>query len=146
MFSVYLLHTHKLGFMIINNVKESFVTFLIPYPLAMFIIDKKQSCKLTNISFVCTLLVVFIHCSGNGVDLISLFLRQYIPGAFLPMAVPVFFTISGFLLAGHYGTGGWYSNALRRRLRTLLIPYCILNIIYWHLKWFVHTVAMKHFG
>ncbi len=112
----------------------------------MIAIDKELSSKLANMSFVCTLLVVFIHCQSGGVDFISHFLRRYIPGAFLPMAVPAFFLISGFLLAGSFEQHWWYCRALRKRVSTLLVPYAILNLIYWPLKWAVHTIAIRHFG
>ena len=112
----------------------------------MIAINKELSNKLTNLSFVCTLLVVFIHCQSGGVDFLSRFLRTYIPGAFLPMAVPAFFLISGFLLAGSFEQKQWYCRALRKRIKTLLIPYVILNFIYWPLKWVVHAIAIRHFG
>ena len=38
MFSVYLLHTHKLGFFIISNVKNSLARFSIPYPLVCLMV------------------------------------------------------------------------------------------------------------
>lgn len=112
----------------------------------MIKIEEKLSNKLSNISFICTLMVVFIHCSNDGVDIFSRILHRYIPGAFLPMAVPCFFTISGFLLAGRFGETGWYRKALAKRVKTLIVPYVILNFLYWPIKWAVHSVAMKKFG
>ncbi len=50
-FSVYLLHTHKLGFMVINNAKESLARFSIPYPL------------------ICLMVAIMIFIVCLGIDL-----------------------------------------------------------------------------
>lgn len=112
----------------------------------MVAIDQKLSNKLLNVSFVCTLLVVFIHCQSNGQGALFHFLRGYVPGAFLAMAVPTFFAISGFLLAGGCGKPGWYKTALTKRVKTLLVPYVILNCLYFPIFWAVHAVAVSRFG
>ena len=45
------------------------------------------------------------------------------------IAVPWFFVASGFFLAGRAGEPSWYSNAVRKRVRTLLVPFAIWAII-----------------
>ena len=39
------------------------------------------------------------------------------------VAVPFFFTASGFFLAGHVANQGWYLSELKKRLKSLLVPY-----------------------
>lgn len=107
----------------------------------MIQITDKISHKLANLSFVCTLMVVFIHLRTSGEGCIFHFLRTYFPGAFLRMAVPAFFAISGFLLVGKCENQGWYKDALSKRLRTLMIPFVLLNVLYWPVKYLVHSCA-----
>jgi len=112
----------------------------------MVAIDKSLSNKILNVSFLCTLLVVLIHCQSSGRGGVFHFVRDYIPGAFLNMAVPTFFAISGFLLAGRCGEPHWYRDAIRKRIKTLLLPYVILNVLYYPIVWGVHAIAVSRFG
>lgn len=89
-------------------------------------ITQSTSNKIANMALLCAVLVVSIHLmrivpfeSGAwwffalGSETIS------------RMAVPFFFVCSGFFLAAHYGEKGWYSTALIKRFRTIVIPYFI---------------------
>ena len=42
--------------------------------------------------------------------------------------VPLFFTISGFLLARKLNRPGWYSEALASRFHSLLVPFLLWNL------------------
>lgn len=87
-------------------------------------INEGLSHKLANMSFVCSLLVVAIHIGipGNTGSLPwwCVHLLRSVLGS---VAVPFFFTASGFLLAGHVGEEGWYVREMGKRLKSLLIPY-----------------------
>jgi len=57
------------------------------------------------------------------------FARYFISGGLAPVAVPLFFLISGYL----FFLGGWswerYLDKLRRRIHTLLIPFLFWNLL-----------------
>ena len=85
--------------------------------------------------------VVFIHAYstqvllGGGqragaahVAFSAFFIRNLISQGIARIAVPMFFLMSGFLFfQGYDGTPGAYKQKLRRRLRTLLLPFLIWN-------------------
>ena len=77
--------------------------------------------QITLCSYVLTVFVIWLHA---GEPLIS-----SIPGQ---IAVPGFFILSGFLLFYHSPEAGegWLKEKLKRRVRTLLIPYLSWNLIY----------------
>lgn len=89
------------------------------------------------VSFLCALLIVPIHASflGQQVEL-SAFDRAIITvlsDGICRIAVPAFFVISGFFLAiGWRKNQGksWYCSLLKKRFRTLYIPFVLWNMIY----------------
>ena len=89
------------------------------------------------VSFFCALLIVPIHASflGQQVEL-SVFDRAImtvLSDGICRIAVPVFFVISGFFLAiGWRKNQGksWYCSLLKKRFRTLYIPFVLWNMIY----------------
>ena len=101
-------------------------------------ITQKMSNKIANASFICACLIVMHHIPvGDG--------RQGLYGVLLNLkpisnvAVPFFFLISGFLLVGHSDESGWWRNAFRKRIHTLLVPYLVVNAIYFPLMWLYHN-------
>ena len=46
------------------------------------------------------------------------------------VAVPFFFLASGFFLSGHIGEPKWYSKEVGKRVKSLLIPFVIWNVLY----------------
>ena len=92
-------------------------------------VDKELSSKIANMSFICALFVVLIHCPkvsseiGGGVALI----HNYLPGAFTPIVNAFFFIVSGFFLAAHIMKRGWWKRELSKRIDSLIIPYLFLN-------------------
>lgn len=109
----------------------------------MVAMTDKLSAKLALLSFLFTLVVVFIHSPHGGTDIIGQSLDIVLPGAITNVAVPFFFFCSGFLLAGGVCQPDWWRTALKKRIKTLLIPYLILNVVYWPIKFSVHTMAVK---
>jgi len=45
------------------------------------------------------------------------------------VAVPFFFVCSGFFLARHTHEAGWWKTALRKRAKSLLVPYILWSVI-----------------
>lgn len=87
-------------------------------------ISERLSHKLANMSFVGSLLVVAIHIEiPDQVGSLPWWCVQLLRFVLGPVAVPFFFTASGFFLAGHVGEAGWYAREMRKRLKSLLIPY-----------------------
>ena len=99
-------------------------------------IDETLSNRIANLGFVAACLVVGIHMAGGPVRI------PWICGC----AVPIFFFISGFLLAGSCEQPGWYGNALRKRVKTLLVPYVIICGCWFPVLYGLHEIAIKFAG
>jgi peptidoglycan/LPS O-acetylase OafA/YrhL len=92
-------------------------------------IDAALSEKLVGVSFLTACFVVVLHAysnsllgSGLAADWFILFVGWTLP----TFAVPIFFVISGYLFGVKSANGtaeGWYGKAVKKRLRTLLVPY-----------------------
>ena len=52
-------------------------------------------------------------------------------------AVPYFFVVSGFLLVRHVNEEGWWKKAVCSRVRTLLVPHLV-----WNLLWLMTPAAI----
>lgn len=107
------------------------------------VIDERLSQKLKAVSFLCAMLVVAIHCPLlNKREWISTpEYRASIPAicsalhmvidVFTRGAVPLFFAISGFLLAVKFHSDcSWYLGMLKKRVISLFVPFVLWNIIY----------------
>jgi len=89
----------------------------------------ETSRKLANMSFLCSLLVVLIHVwSPPQVGSPAWWL--YSMTGFRSIAVPFFFLMSGYLLAGRIGEDGWWKRENLKRVRTLLVPYLIWSVLW----------------
>lgn len=83
----------------------------------MVTIEKALSNKIANAGIVCAVLVVMIHLGGSEGCPQVRFLNALFANGICTVAVPMFFTISGFLLSGEY------VQMLCKRARSLLVPY-----------------------
>jgi len=105
-------------------------------------LDKKSSLRLTIIRFPLIVGVVFIHASSsfvsvaNGtiglshVNVISEFVKNIISHGIARIAVPLFFVISGYLFfISIEWTGAVYFLKIKKRIKTLLIPFLFWNIL-----------------
>ena len=95
--------------------------------------------------FPLIIMVLYVHCFGpgevdmlamdysslSGMDCFNIF-RVFVTRVLCHVAIPSFFIISGYLF--FRGTTEWncevYTSKLRSRVKTLLIPYLIWNLIY----------------
>lgn len=101
-------------------------------------ISSELSHKLANMSFVCACLVVMIHVPFFEEEgTLSWWFIHFVRDGICRIAVPFFFVVAGYFLAGHMGEQGWWRDALRKRVRTLLLPYVI-----WTLVAFVYLVPL----
>lgn len=70
--------------------------------------------------------LVFARLSFIGACLIVALHIDQASGFMAPIyraAVPLFFMMSGYWLVGHIEKKGWWKDALKKRVKTLLIPY-----------------------
>lgn len=88
--------------------------------------------KIANAGVMAALLVVAVHVAGRSYDVCSLmwFWEQFVHYGICLIAVPAFFTFSGYFLAGHVGEYGWWREECHKRIRTLLVPYLSCALLY----------------
>jgi len=91
-------------------------------------ISEAVSQKIKNMSIVCAILVVTIHVSfpESGISWVW---NRTISHGVAAIAVPYFFAVSGFFLAGHFGDCGWYRHEIQKRIGSLLFPFLIWVLI-----------------
>ena len=99
------------------------------------VISAELSTKFTVVSFLSTCSVVVLHAyeghlaaGTSATAWIVTFVGWTLPS----FAVSIFFAISGYLLCfkSNGQEAGWYGKALRKRVRTLLVPYLAWCSIY----------------
>lgn len=97
----------------------------------MVVIDENLSRRISVAGFVCACLVVSLHthveCEPRTV---ACWLHQFMVASLGAVAVPTFFAISGFLLAGKMETSRWWPREVRKRVASLLVPYLFWNLFY----------------
>lgn len=106
------------------------------------VISKEISNKIANMGFVCAILVLMIHIE-YAKDCFSIF---WLNKLISQIAVPFFFTVSGFLILNGYGEDGWYRNTLYKRVHSLLIPYIALNLLWFPFKVAIHAYGVRFCG
>jgi surface polysaccharide O-acyltransferase-like enzyme len=101
------------------------------------IVDSILSKRINSLRFLLIVFVVFIHnyvtevnfSGGTEIYEIPLYvekIRYLISQIIARVAVPLFFLISGFLL---YIKETKYTTTLRKKCRTILLPYILWNIL-----------------
>jgi len=101
--------------------------------------------KLANMSFFCSILVVLIHIQRPaGCDF---WLIKWGSQGVAQLAVPFFFAMSGYVLLNHYTPANteWWRMAIRKRVRTLVVPFFCLNIFWWPILYSFHAVGVRYF-
>ena len=90
--------------------------------------------KLRVVSFLSILVVFYIHAGSSDVYLSGLSVpfavRACLSGMFGPCAVPMFFTISGYLFFRNANVLGDVFRKMVKRVRTLLVPFVIAAVLY----------------
>ena len=103
-------------------------------------ISPETSCRIANLGFVCTLMVIVIHIRNVPQEVGSLpWLTHFVVrNVFASVAVPFFFIVSGCFLGRHVGEPGWWRRALVQRMRTLGIPWfvwCLVPFLVFSVFW-----------
>lgn len=95
--------------------------------------------NIPGLSFVAILFVLLIHCRlGAGVSSASssFWAEELLVNGFARVAVPLFFFISGFLFFLKWdGSAAKWMEKLRRRVRSLLVPYLICSAVAIAITW-----------
>ena len=81
--------------------------------------------KIANMCFICACCVVSIHAgqfTPSPVGSVVWWLRVIFAQCFARVAVPWFFFVSGWLLARHMNSSGWYLIEVKKRIKSLILP------------------------
>lgn len=103
------------------------------------------SLKLRNLSAVAILMVIYIHMFyREGTEMPGLMFVEKSVGSLCTVAVPLFYAISGYLffLKVPHGLES-ISLKLRKRVRTLLVPYLLANILTFLFYVVLNLIAIK---
>ena len=92
-------------------------------------ISEENSWKIVNLSFFCMLLVCIVHVQWRETTEIERTLVYLVKYVICGIGVPFFFAVSGFFLARHMDEPGWWKAAIQKRMGTLLVPYCVWQLI-----------------
>ena len=109
--------------------------------------------KITNIQFLLSIFIVFIHANTTFMNLpgnelqyvfglnVSTFVQVFISEGLCRVAVPMFLCISGYLMFKTFdGSFKCYIGKLKKRFFSLIIPY-----LFWSSTVFLHFTLLKKF-
>ena len=95
--------------------------------------ENRDSSLLSNdfakMSFISAVMIVYLHTGGAANNEVLLGWVNKAIFALCRIAIPWFFFASGFFLAKHIGEDGWWRSAIKKRIRTLIIPFWIWGTI-----------------
>ena len=110
-------------------------------------VSPRASSRIANTGLVAALMVVFIHVDIQP-DTPSYvrWIVGIVKVGTCTCAVPSFFAIAGYLLAGHVGESGWWGRALRKRIVTLGVPYLLWGTMFFFFDYFrTHDMTLVGF-
>ena len=93
---------------------------------------KENSLRIDLLKFVCAILVVSIHSwwpLGQSWSFTWIANQTVFSQGLSRIAVPFFFICSGYFLAKHLNTKAEWWAAVRKRMRTLVVPFVVWTII-----------------
>lgn len=110
-------------------------------------VASRTSTRIANAGLLAALMVVFIHVDIQSAS--PAYVRWgvgTVKAGLCTVAVPAFFVISGYLLAGHADEAGWWGRALRKRIVTLGVPYLLWGTVFFFFDYFrTHDMTLAGF-
>lgn len=104
-------------------------------------ISAELSLKLSNMSFICSILVVMIHVwAPQQIGTCAWWIHSLT--SVRDIAVPFFFLVSGYFLAAHINELGWWRSETHKRIKTLFVPY-ILWSVFWFVFWLLRKILFN---
>ncbi len=97
-------------------------------------ISQQDSNKIANLGILGAIFVVLIHTWSPIVPKGSFAWWSWQILSIRDIAVPLFVAISGFLLAGHFNSSGWWQSEVVKRMRNLILP-CLI----WSILWLIYS-------
>lgn len=92
-------------------------------------ISEENSRKIVNLSFLCAALVCAGHCVWPTQTAFGRVVAYMFRGLLCEVTIPFFFLVSGYFLARHFDEPGWWGRAVRKRIWTIAIPYCVWQFV-----------------
>lgn len=91
-------------------------------------------------SLLCAVFVVAIHVGWPHETPLSVgWLIYYgLKDGIARIAVPYYFIVSGFFLAQHFDEPNWWGCEVRKRVKTLVVPYVV-----WSLLWLIASIPLS---
>ena len=106
-------------------------------------ISETLSCKMRNMAMLCAFFVVMIHCRPQfEVGTFAWWIKQLTEEGITRVAVPYFFSVSGFVAAVKFGHDG-YKSLVLKRVRTLLLPFAIWTLLFWIFLFACSCIAQR---
>lgn len=105
-------------------------------------IDSALSNKISWLSFLGACIIVLHHIPRSFIEGDALYhsVMQFHP--FCLVGVPLFFILSGFLFVGGANENGWWKAAMKKRVKSLLIPYVTINLMYLPFVYLYHNITI----
>jgi peptidoglycan/LPS O-acetylase OafA/YrhL len=128
----------------VTLVQENTAAFQAQPPASVLPVTAGNGRRIANLSFVCAVLIACIHVPNP--DCISTFFTRWFPGGLVALGVPFFFVVSGYLFLNHLDRLHWWRDALAKRLRTVLVPFLLINLVWFAVYYGVHNIAVARFG
>lgn len=95
-------------------------------------LSQTNSSKIRNLGIICAFLVVVIHCRPNFADgSLGWWVCQILENGVAQIAVPFFFTVTGYMVARGMAMPGGGECVITKRMRTLLVPFAFWNFLFW---------------
>ena len=108
-------------------------------------ISREISQKLANLSFVLACLVVSLHIPEVSPNAPVIWIQRFFRLGVSRIAVPFFFGISGFLIAGKINPDN-YRREIVKRVRSLLIPFWLSGGVFLCLRYALFFVYERKAG
>ena len=106
-------------------------------------ISLESSQKIKNMSLLCAFLVASIHVQWAHDQSITAGWVMYhaIKEGVARIAVPFFFIISGFFLAKHFDEEGWWGREVKKRVKSLVVPFLFWSTISFTVTMLLNIIA-----